>query len=193
MGIRRALYWAFLASIIVMPAWVMFGRTFFGAPLGAALLLFAILTPVFALGIALVVGLTAMRSDVRRDRAVSWSDAGWVGAWLFLFVLYGFFVVVEGSGGAGSALTALAGDGIRSLSASLSTIVGLAIPVFGLYVLYRQARALATDAGRRLKQHAERLQGEAGMMPPRQMDATFEPVDGPQSGQRIILDDEDRD
>lgn len=190
MRIRRALYWVFLVSIVAMPAWVMFGRMFFGAPLGTALLLFALLAPVFVLGIALVVGITVMRSDVRRDRAVSWSDAGWIGSWLALFLLFGFFVVVSGPNGDASALTALAGSGLRELSGALSALIGLAIPVFGLYLLFRQGRALAADTGRRIKGFADRLHDQATGAPV-EMEASFEPMEGPQSGQRIIVDGDD--
>ena len=192
MMIRRTLYWAFLVSIIALPAWVMFGRMFFGAPLGTALLLFALLAPVFALGIALVVGVTVMRPDVRKSKVVTWSDAGWVGSWLFLFVLYGFFVVVGSSDGDGSALTAVAGDSLRDLSGMLSVITGLAVPIYGVFVLLKQARALADDASTRLKGYAERMQEQTGVTPPPvQMEATFDRVDGPQSGQRIIIEGDD--
>lgn len=193
MAIRRALYWVFLASIVVMPGWVMFGRTLFGAPLGSALLLFAILAPVFSLGIALVVGITALRRDVRAEKAVTWEDAGWVGSWLFLFVLYGFFVVVESGSGSASAFSAIAGEGVLSASSVLSTLTGLAVPVYGLVVLWKQIRAFARDTEKRLRNFAERAQEQAyGNPRPIQMDATFEPTDGPQSGQRIIIEgDED--
>lgn len=191
MGIRRALYWVFVTSIVAMPAWVMFGRTLFGAPLGTELLLFAILAPVFALGIGLVVGITILRHDVRKTKAVTWQDAGWVGSWLSLFLFYGFFVVVDSPGGSISAFSALLGAGALSASSVLSTLIGLAVPVYGVFVLWKQMRAFARDAQRRLKDYAERVQEETyGNPRPIQMDATFEPTDGPQSGQRIILDNE---
>ena len=110
MAVRRFLFWAFAASIIVLPGWIMFGRALFGAPLGSGLFLFALLAPLFALGIAAVVGITFLRNEVRKPRAVMWRDVAWVGPWLLLILLYGFFVVVESQAGAGSAFSALAGD-----------------------------------------------------------------------------------
>ena len=194
MAIRRALYWVFIVSIVFMPGWVMFGRTLFGAPLGTALLLFTLLAPVFALGIAVVVGVTTLRRDVRKTKAVTWADAAWVGSWLSLFLLYGFFVVVDGADGPASALSALAGDAALPASSALSAIIGLAVPVFGAVVLWKQIRAFARDTQRRLQDYAERMQEEAhGTRRPIQMDATFESADGPQSGQRIIVEDNDED
>lgn len=194
MAVRRALYWVFATSIVVMPAWVMFGRTLFGAPLGTALLFFTILAPVFAIGIAIIVGVTLLRKDVRESKAVTWQDAAWVGSWLSLFVLFGFFVVVEGPAGAASGFSALAGASVLAASSVLSSLVGIAVPVYGAVVLWKQIRAFARDTERRLREFAERAGEQAyGGRRPVQMDATFEPMEGPQSGHRIILEDDGED
>ena len=41
----HAFFWAMIGAIVVLPAWIMFGRTLAGAPLGDWLLLQALLGP----------------------------------------------------------------------------------------------------------------------------------------------------
>ena len=192
MAVRRFLFWAFAASIIVLPGWIMFGRALFGAPLGSGLFLFALLAPLFALGIAAVVGITFLRNEVRKPRAVMWRDVAWVGPWLLLILLYGFFVVVESQSGAGSAFSALAGPGVLGASSVISVILAYAIPIYGVVVFWKQMRAVARETQTRLKNFADRVQEESGGRPaPKQMDAEFSRPDAPQAGQRIILDGDD--
>lgn len=192
MALRRALFWVFIVSIIVLPGWIMFGRALFGAPLGSGLLLFALLAPLFALGIAAVVGITILRNEVRKPRAVMWRDVAWVGPWLLLILLFGFFVVVEGPSGSASAFSAVAGEGAVGASSVIAVILAYAIPISGVVVFWKQMRAVARETQNRLKNFAERVQEESGApRPPKQMDAKFERPDAPQSGQRIILDNDD--
>ena len=192
MLLRRILFWVFIASIIVLPGWIMFGRALFGAPLGSGLLIFALLAPLFALGIAAVVGITLLRNEVRKPRALMWRDVAWVGPWLLMILLFGFFVVVEGADGSASAVSAVAGPEAVGVSSVIAVILAYAIPIFGVVVFWKQMRAVARETQTRLKKFADRVQEESGRpQPPKQMDAKFERRDAPQSGQRIILDGDD--
>lgn len=192
MAVRRFLFWAFAASIIVLPGWILFGRALFGAPLGSGLFWLALFTPLFALGIAAVVGITFLRNEVRKPRAVMWRDVAWVGPWLLLILLYGFFLVVESGTGSASAFSAVAGPGAVGASSVISVILAYAIPIYGVVVFWKQMRAVARETQARLKSFADRVQEEAGgPRKPKQMNAEFSKPDAPQAGQRIILDGDD--
>lgn len=191
MAVRRILFWVFIASIIVLPGWIMFGRALFGAPLGSGLFLFALLAPLFALGIAAVVGVTWLRNEVRKPKALMWRDVAWVGPWLLMILLYGFFVVVDSGNVSASGFSALAGDETVAASSVISVILAYAIPIYGVVVFWKQMRAVARETQTRLKNFADRVQDESGRPAPKQMDARFERPDAPQAGQRIILDNDD--
>lgn len=191
MAVRRILFWVFIASIIVLPGWIMFGRALFGAPLGSGLFLFALLAPLFALGIAAVVGVTWLRNEVRKPKALMWRDVAWVGPWLLMILLYGFFVVVDSGSVSASGFSALAGDETVAASSVISVILAYAIPIYGVVVFWKQMRAVARETQTRLKNFADRVQDESGRPAPKQMDARFERPDAPQAGQRIILDNDD--
>ncbi len=183
-------FWVFAASIIVLPAWIMFGRALAGAPLGDALLLQAFLGPGLAIAIALVVGITVARKEVRRPRAITWRDLRLVGPWLLVIALLGFTVVDSAGGRTGSALTAWFGDGW--LTASLSfTAIGTFVTILGGIVLFwLQAMALGRETRRRVERVVSDLQAPLLEQRPREADASFQRIDGPQQGRVIRIEDD---
>lgn len=190
--IVRAAFWAFAAAIIVLPAWIMFGRGLAGAPLGEALLLQAFLGPGLAIAIALVVGITFARKQVRQPRAVAWRDLRLVGPWLLVIALLGFTVVDTAGGRTGSALTAWFGDGALTASQSF-TAIGIMVTIIGGIVLFwLQMLELGRETRRRVERVVSDLQAPLLEQQARQADATFSPIDGPQSGRVIRVEDDDQ-
>ncbi len=176
-----------VASIIVLPAWLMFGRSFFGAPLGTLLLSQALLVPGLAILIGVVVGLTVARKRVRAARAVAWSDVAYIGPWLVIIALLGVFVVDSAGGFTASAASIWFGEGFVAASRLVAGGLGFVTIAGGLWLVVRQMRALAAETRSRLEDFAERAQQAPAVV----QQATFEPlggVRGPQSGRVISLD-----
>ncbi|MET4099822.1 hypothetical protein ABIB37_002059 [Agrococcus sp. UYP10] len=188
----RGFFWAMIAAIVVLPAWIMFGRAFAGAPLGDWLLLQALLGPGLAVLIGVVVGLTVARKEVRRPRAVQWRDLRIVGPWLLVIALLGFTVVDSGGGRTGSAITAWFGDGWLTASQSLTSIGILAVVLGGAVIAWLQVLELGRETRARVERAVNDLQSPLLEQRARQADATFEPVDGPQAGRIISIDDDPR-
>ncbi|MFC7430680.1 MULTISPECIES: hypothetical protein [unclassified Agrococcus] len=181
---RRAFLWIMIASVVVLPLWVLVGRGLFGAPLGQALLPLAVLAPVIALQIGAVVGLTFARKEVRGPRAVTWHDVRVVGPWLLGIVAFGM-LVVDGSGdAAGSALTALVGDGARTASNAIAAVLGLLVVLAGFLVAYLQLRMLLLETRTRLTAYVDQVQ----QRPIVAQDAVFERAEGPQAGTTIRIE-----
>lgn len=188
----RAFFWTMVGAIVVLPTWIMFGRALAGAPLGDWLLLQALLGPALAVLIGVVVGLTVARKEVRRPRAVQWRDLRLLGPWLLVIALMGFTVVDSGGGRTGSALTAWLGDGWLTASQSF-TAIGILVTVIGGAVLaWLQALELGRETRARVERVVSDLQAPIIEQRARHADATFEPVDGPQSGRVIGIDDDPR-
>lgn len=186
----RAGFWVFAASIIVLPAWIMFGRALAGAPLGDALLLQAFLGPGLAIAIALVVGMTFARKEVRRPRAITWRDLRLVGPWLLVIALLGFTVVDSAAGRTGSALTAWFGDGWLTASQSFTAIGIMATILGGIVLFWLQALALGRETRQRVERVVSDLQAPLLEQRPREADASFERIDGPQEGRVIRIEDD---
>lgn len=188
----RGFFWAMIAAIVVLPAWLMFGRALAGAPLGEWLLAQALLGPALAVLIGVVVGITVARKEVRTPRAVTWRDVRLIGPWLLVIALVGLTVVDSGGGRTGSALTAWLGDGWLTASQSF-TAIGVLVTVIGGGVLaWLQVLALGRETRSRVERVVQDLQSPIIEQRARQADATFEPVDGPQAGRIISLDDDAR-
>lgn len=188
----RAFFWAMIGAIIVLPAWIMFGRALTGAPLGEALLLQAFLGPGLALVIGAVVGITIARKEVRRPRAVTWRDLRLIGPWLLVIALMGFTVVDTAGGRTGSALTAWFGDGALTASQSF-TAIGVMVTLLGGVVLFwLQVVELGRETRRRVEKVVGDLQAPLLEQRARQADASFSPLDGPQSGRVIGVEDDER-
>lgn len=190
--ILRAAFWVFAASIVVLPAWIMFGRAFAGAPLGEALLLQAFLGPGLAILIGLVVGLTFARKQVRRPRAVGWRDLRLVGPWLLIIWLLGFTVLDTAGGRTGSALTAWLGDGWLTASQSFTAIGVLATILGGAVLFWMQLRELGRETRERVERAVNDLQAPLLEQRARRADASFERIDGPHTGRVIGVEDDDR-
>ncbi|MFC9919259.1 hypothetical protein [Agromyces binzhouensis] len=90
MLIRRGFYrWQFAAAI-VLPVWLLIGYAIFGSSgWGVLGLMFA--TPVAFVMLGVVALLVAARPDVRREKAVAWSDVAVLGAWHVLIIAAGFY------------------------------------------------------------------------------------------------------
>ena len=187
-----AFFWAMTASIIVLPLWIMFGRGLAGAPLGDALLLQAFLGPALAILIGAVVGMTLARKEVRRPRAVRWRDVRLIGPWLLVIALMGFTVVDSAGGRSGSALTAWFGDGWLTASQSFTAIGVMATIIGGVVLVWLQLVQLGRETRARVERVVTDLQTPLLEQRSRAADATFERIDGPQSGRVIDLDGEDR-
>lgn len=191
-GVLRAAFWAFAGAIIALPAWIMFGRGLAGAPLGELLLLQAFLGPGLAIMIALVVGITVARKEVRRARAVTWRDVRLIGPWLLVIALLGLTVVDTAGGRSGSALTAWFGDGWLTASQSF-TAIGIMVTILGGIVLFwLQVVELGRETRRRVEQVVNDLQSPLLEQQARQADASFSPLDGPQAGRVLRIEDDDR-
>jgi hypothetical protein len=188
----RGFFWTMIGAIVVLPTWIMFGRALAGAPLGDWLLLQAILGPALAVLIGVVVGLTVARKEVRRPRAVLWRDLRLLGPWLLVIALMGFTVVDSGGGRTGSALTAWFGDDWLTASQSF-TAIGILVTVVGGGVLaWLQVLALGRETRERVERVVSDLQSPLIEQRARQAEATFEPIDGPQAGRVISIDDDPR-
>ncbi|WP_430592666.1 hypothetical protein [Humidisolicoccus flavus] len=191
MWIRRALFWVFLASVIALPLWVMFGRGFFGAPLGTALVLQTFLMPGLAILIGSVVGVTVARKSVRSKRAIEWGDALRIGPWWLAIVLLAFFVVDSSGGREGSVLTQWFGPQALGISSAATLVLTLAI-VIGAGVLFvAQLRALGRETKQRMESYVNAMTQQSGT--PIQAEAFFEKTDGPQAGRTIRIERGDLD
>lgn len=188
----RGFFWVMVGAIVVLPAWIMFGRSLAGAPLGDGLLAQALLGPLLAVLIGVVVGLTVARKEVRRPRAVTWRDLRLLGPWLLVIALIGLTVVDSGGGRTGSALTAWLGDGWLTASQSFTAIGIFAIVIGGAVLAWLQVLALGRETRARVERVVSDLQAPIIEQRARQADATFEPIDGPQAGRVISIDDDQR-
>ncbi|WP_344341335.1 hypothetical protein [Agrococcus versicolor] len=181
---RRAFLWIMIASVVVLPIWVLVGRGLFGAPLAQAIVPLALLAPFLALQIGAVAGLTLARKEVRGPRAVTWHDVRLVGPWLLAIVVLGM-LVVDGSGAAsGSALTALVGAGALTASAALAGVLGLLVVLAGFVIGYVQVRLLLLETRTRLGAYVDQV----AQRPIVASDAVFERPGGPQAGTTIRLE-----
>jgi hypothetical protein len=90
MPLRRALYSARFVAAIVLPLWLLVGRGIIVGDSGWEFVLLIVACPVLAIAMAAVAGLSWARQSVRQSKAVSWLDAGVVGAWYVSIILAGF-------------------------------------------------------------------------------------------------------
>lgn len=188
----RAFFWVMIGSIIVLPVWIMFGRGLAGAPLGDALLLQAFLGPALAILIGAVVGITLARKQVRQPRAVQWRDVRLLAPWLLVIALLGVTVVDTADGRSGSALTAWFGDGWLTASQSFTAIAIMATIIGGAVLFWLQVLALGRETRARVERVVNDLQAPIIEQRARRADASFEPIDGPQAGRVIGIDDDPR-
>lgn len=188
----RAFFWVMVGAILVLPAWIMFGRGLAGAPLGDALLLQAFLGPGLAILIAGVVGITVARKEVRRPRAVTWRDLRLLAPWLLVIALLGLTVVDSAGGRTGSALTAWLGDGWLTASQSFTAIGVMVTIIGGIVLFWLQVLELGRETRARVERVVNDLQAPLIEQRSRSAEATFERVEGPQSGRVIRIEDEEQ-
>lgn len=188
----RAFFWVMIGAIVVLPVWIMFGRALAGAPLGGALLLQAFLGPGLAILIGAVVGITIARKQVRKPRAAQWRDVKLLGPWLLVIALLGVTVVDTGGGSTGSALTAWFGDGWLTASQSFTAIGIMATIIGGVVLFWLQVLELGRETRARVERAVNDLQAPLLEQQARQADASFERIEGPQSGRVIGLEGDDK-
>jgi hypothetical protein len=71
MTTRRVLFRLLWPLVFVLPLWVMFGRAFFGVPLGLQFVGQVLLVPLLFVGQVVAAALIVARRSVRSGRAVS--------------------------------------------------------------------------------------------------------------------------
>ncbi|RPE74431.1 MULTISPECIES: hypothetical protein [unclassified Frondihabitans] len=148
MWVRRGLYRALWVGAIVLPAWVLLARAFFGAPLGYQFVAQIVLVPILFAVQAVAIALVFLRRDNRTRRAVSWIDAGLLTlTWLGQLGIGFFLVDSTSSRSAGSAFSALVGNDAVALSTALSAAsivvtiaAGAALLVASIWQSIRAAR-----------------------------------------------------
>ncbi|SDH94053.1 hypothetical protein [Agrococcus jejuensis] len=186
---RRAFLWIMIASVVVLPVWVLVGRALFGAPLAQAILPLALLAPFLAAQIGVVTGLTYARKEVRGPKAVTWHDVRVVGPWLLAIVVLGMLVVDGTGAGAASALTALVGAGALTASNALAAVLGLLVVLGGLVIAYVQLRMLLLETRARVQAYVDEVSHRPIVAPDAVFEkATFERADGPQAGRTIRIE-----
>jgi len=120
MAIRRLVHRVLWPALLVLPAWVLLGRAFFGVPLGLQFLGQLVLVPVLVLATGLATILVLTRRSVRQRRVVSWLDVALFSAlWLGQLGLGAFLVDGSADGPTSSVLTRLGGADLLDLSTAL--------------------------------------------------------------------------
>ena len=135
MLIRRVFRrWQYLA-IVVLPVWLAVGWAIFGGGgWGTLGLVFAV--PIAFISLGVVALLVNVRPTVREEQAVSWIDAGVIGAWHASIIGIGFYGASASLFGVLAILLAIAafwvaiwqlvGDGARRVQASMAEFERLA-------------------------------------------------------------------
>ena len=90
MWLRQTFFRWLLPAAFVLPLWLVIGWIVFGAS-PWALLWVLVSAPIVFIGQLVLALLVRARGTVRAERAVSWTDAGVIGAWHLLVVALGVF------------------------------------------------------------------------------------------------------
>ncbi|RLK49344.1 MFS transporter permease [Microbacterium telephonicum] len=90
MWLRRAFFHWLIPAALVLPLWLFVGWIVTGSN-PWALLWVLISAPIVFVGQLILTLLVRARGTVRTDRAVSWTDAGVLGAWHVLIIALGLF------------------------------------------------------------------------------------------------------
>lgn len=157
MWFRRAWWWIALGSILIVPAWLMFGRAFFGAPLGVVLAVQVFVVPIAALALAAMVGVTIARKEVRTPRLWGWLDIALVGGWILVALVHGFTVVDSAGSTSASALTALAGPSAETTSNVLASLSALTLIAGAPAIIIHQVVRLVRETRRRVTEFVDNL------------------------------------
>ncbi|MFF2390455.1 hypothetical protein [Agromyces sp. NPDC058104] len=135
MLIRRLFYrWQFIA-IVALPVWLLVGWAIFGSG-GWGTLGLVIVVPIAFLTLGVVALLVNARPTVRRERAVSWTDVGVIGAWHAALIATGFYTAGAAFFGILAIVAAIAAfwvslwqlvkDGAKRMNASMAEFERLA-------------------------------------------------------------------
>lgn len=90
MQVRRFFYHAQFGAIILLPLWLLIGRGIVFSDSGWDFVGLLIVSPILALFMAIVMGLTYARKSVRQARAMSWPDVALHAVWYASLILAGF-------------------------------------------------------------------------------------------------------
>jgi uncharacterized BrkB/YihY/UPF0761 family membrane protein len=89
MWLRRAFYYAQFGAIPILPLWLLIGRGLVVEGPGWEFVLLLVVCPILVVAMAIVVGITVARKNVRRTRRLSWLDVGVLGAWYLAIIAAG--------------------------------------------------------------------------------------------------------
>lgn len=90
MQIRRAFYFAQFGALALLPLWLLIGRGIVFSDSGWDFVGLLIVSPILALFMAIVMGLTYARKSVRQAQAMSWPDVALHAVWYASLILAGF-------------------------------------------------------------------------------------------------------
>ena len=86
MWLRRAFYYAQFGAIPILPLWLLIGRGLVVEGPGWEFVLLLAVCPILVVAMAIVVGITVARKNVRRTHRLSWLDVGVLGAWYLAII-----------------------------------------------------------------------------------------------------------
>ncbi|GAB3036055.1 hypothetical protein GCM10027052_12740 [Parafrigoribacterium mesophilum] len=84
------MYYAQFGAVPILPLWLLIGRGIVIDGTGWEFVLLLFVSPILAVAMLIVVGLTVARRSVRRSHAVSWLDVGLLSAWYLAIIAAGF-------------------------------------------------------------------------------------------------------
>lgn len=90
MQIRRFFYLAQFVALGVLPLWLLVGRGIVFSDSGWDFVGLLIVSPILALFMAIIMGLTYARKSVREAKAMSWPDVAAHTAWYLALIWVGF-------------------------------------------------------------------------------------------------------
>lgn len=151
MAIRRSVHRVLWPALLVLPAWVLLGRAFFGVPLGLQFLGQLVLVPILVVVTAVATLLVVTRRSVRQRRAVSWLDVALYAAlWLGQLGLGAFLVDGSSGGPRASVLTRLGGVHLLDLSTALFAASAVVTVAALVALVVTAARRWVTEARERV-------------------------------------------
>jgi hypothetical protein len=86
---RRALFYAMLGAVVVLPVWLLISRGLIFTDTGWDFVGYLVLAPILGVALGIVAGVVWARKSVRATRAVSPLDAVVLTAWYLSIVVYG--------------------------------------------------------------------------------------------------------
>lgn len=151
MAIRRAVLRVLWPALLVLPAWVLLGRAFFGVPLGLQFLGQLLLVPLLFLATGVATLLVTTRRSVRRARAVSGRDAALFAlSWLGELGMGAFLVDGSAGGASSSVLTRLGGQDLLGASTALFAVSAVLTVAAVVLLVVTAARRWLTEARERM-------------------------------------------